>query len=115
MDNHAIVIADAAGLIRFWSAGAEKTFGQAARHALGQSLDLIVPPEYRQPHWAGFRQAMASGAAAVEGKSIPFPVRRSDGQIVPLDGRLTLLREPDGQVIAAAVVFTRHDPGNALP
>jgi PAS domain S-box-containing protein len=106
LNDHAVVVADAAGVIRFWSPGAEKAFGHAAEHALGETLDLIVPPEYRQAHWAGFRKAMASGAAAVEGRAVPFPACGADGEIAALSGRLTLLREPDGSVIAAVVVFT---------
>jgi len=105
LDTAAVVIADATGVIRFWSAGAEKAFGHASERAVGQTLDLIVPSEYRQAHWTGFRHAMASGAAAVEGTAVPFPVRRADGETAPARGRLTLLREPGGAVIAAAVVF----------
>ena len=107
LDNNAIVIADAAGVIRFWSAGAEKAFGYAPRQAVGQTLDLIVPPEHRQAHWAGFRHAIASGTAAVEGTAVPFPVRRADGGTSPTRGRLTLLREPGGMVVAAVVVFEK--------
>lgn len=107
MDTDAVVIADAAGVIRFWSAGAERAFGHASVRAVGQTLDLIVPPEYRQAHWTGFRHAMASGTAAVEGTAVPFPVRRADGETSPTRGRLTLLREPGGLVIAAVVVFEK--------
>jgi PAS domain S-box-containing protein len=111
LHNHAVVIADAAGIIRFWSAGAEKAFGYASSQAVGQTLDLIVPPEHRQAHWTGFRQAMESGVAAVEGKSVPFPVRRADGEVAPLHGRLTLLRQPNGMVMAAAVAFEEIPAG----
>lgn len=107
MDKNAVVIADAAGVIRFWSAGAAKAFGYASERAVGQTLDLIVPPEYRPAHWTGFRHAMASGAAAVEGTAVPFAVRRADGETSPARGRLTLLREPGGMVIAAVVVFEK--------
>jgi len=116
LNDNAVVIADATGVIRFWSAGAEKAFGHTSQRAVGETLDLIVPPEYRQAHWAGFRHAMASGTASVEGKAVPFPARRADGETAALSGRLTLLREPGGQVIAAAVIFTQHTgTGDALP
>jgi len=108
LDNNPVVIADAAGVIRFWSAGAEKAFGYASRQAVGQTLDLIVPPEHRQAHWTGFRKAMVSGVAAVEGTAVPFPVRRASGETEALRGRLTLLRQPDGVVIAAVVVFEKN-------
>jgi PAS domain S-box-containing protein len=107
LENNAVVIADAAGVIRFWSVGAEKAFGHVAGQAVGQTLDLIVPPEHRQAHWTGFRHAMASGTAAVEGRAVPFPAHHAGGETSALRGRLTLLREPDGMVIAAVVVFEK--------
>lgn len=105
MDSHAVVIADPAGVIRFWSPGAEGAFGYSAGQAVGGTLDLIVPPEFREAHWIGFRRAMETGAAEAEDAATPFPVRRADGEVVATPGRLTLMRDPRGQVIGAAVVF----------
>ncbi len=105
MDNHAVVIADATGVIRFWSAGAEKAFGYRADQAHGRTLDLIVPPDYQDAHWKGFRRAVENGSADVEGMQTPFPVRRADGEIVESPGTLTLVRQAQGAVIAAMVVF----------
>ena len=105
MNSHAIVIADAEGVIRFWNAAAAAAFGHAASDAIGQTLDLIVPEPYREAHWQGFRRAVASGAAAAEGQGGSFPVRRADGEIGEVPGRLTLVRESEGRVIAAMVVF----------
>ena len=50
----AMVIADTEGLICFWSCGAEELTGHPAASAVGHSLDLIVPPEYRPRHWTGY-------------------------------------------------------------
>lgn len=105
MDRSAVVIADAEGVIRFWSGGAEKAFGYAAAAAVGQTLDLIVPEQYRPQHWMGFRRAVVAGAAAVEGQVNPFPVLHADGTIAPFPGRLTLIRQAGGQVVGAMVVF----------
>ena len=105
MDNHPVVVADAAGVIRFWSVGAEKSFGYSAAQAIGQSLDLIVPPEHREAHWKGFKRAIASGTAQVEGLVGDFPVRLANGDVNAVPGRLTLVRQKEGQVIAAMVVF----------
>jgi PAS domain S-box-containing protein len=98
-------MADPSGVICFWSAGAERAFGYPAAEAVGQTLDLIVPPEHREAHWNGFRRAIESGAASVEGQSIPFPARCAGGDVAARPGRLTLVRRPRGQVIAALVVF----------
>jgi hypothetical protein len=54
---------------------------------------------------------MVSGAAAVEGTAVPFPARQASGDTSTLRGRLSLLREPDGMVIAAVVVFEKSPAG----
>ena len=105
MNAEPMVLVDLNGVIRLWSDGAERMFGYAAPEAVGQTLDLIVPPEYREAHWNGFRRAIASGYASVEGQATPFPARHATGEVIPRPGRLTLIRRPQGQVVAAVVVF----------
>ena len=105
MDDNAVIIADLDGVIRFWSPGAETAFGHPAERAVGRTLDLIVPPEFRESHWAGFRRALATGAAEAEGQRTPFPVLHASGGVEEQPGRLTLVRQPQGRVIAAMVVF----------
>ena len=108
MDNNALVIVDREGTIRHWNTRAEQWFGYAAGTAVGQTLDLIVPPEFRADHWTGFRRAMDAGAAEMDGRSAPFPVRCATGVVTPFVGALTLLRDAGRRVIGAAVVF---EPG----
>lgn len=105
MNTDAIVLVDPNGVIRLWSGGAETMFGYAAADAIGQTLDLIVPPEYRDAHWNGFRRAIASGHASAEGTVGPFPALHATGDIIPRNGRLTLIRAPQTGVVAAVVVF----------
>lgn len=85
--------------------GAEKAFGYSAAQAVGQTLDLMVPAEHREAHWFGFRRAVESGAAALEGRITPFPVRRAGGDIAAAPGKLMLVRQSQGKVIAVMVVF----------
>ena len=42
--SDAIIASDQDGVIHFWNQGAERIFGYAASEAVGQSLDIIVPP-----------------------------------------------------------------------
>lgn len=105
MNAEAMVLVDVNGVIQLWSDGAERMFGYAASDAVGQTLDLIVPPEYREAHWNGFRRAIVSGHASVEGQATPFPARHATGDVIPRPGRLTLIRRPHGEVVAAVVVF----------
>jgi PAS domain S-box-containing protein len=106
MDNHAIVIADVSGVIQMWSAGAERLFGHTADAAIGQTLDLIVPDDFKAQHWAGFRRAMASGSAQHEGQPFDLPVRGGDGGVTAFPGLLRLLRDGKSEVIGAMAIFT---------
>jgi two-component system, chemotaxis family, CheB/CheR fusion protein len=45
--DDAIVSKTLDGVIRSWNAGAERLFGHTAAEAIGQSIDLIIPPELR--------------------------------------------------------------------
>ena len=110
MSAEAIVVVDSNGVIQLWTAGTERMFGYRASEAVGQTLDLIVPAEYREAHWKGFRRALGSGQAAIEGQVTPFPVRHASGEIIERVGRLTLIRRPRSDVVAAVVVFEEpHD------
>jgi PAS domain S-box-containing protein len=105
LDEIAIVIADTTGVIHFWSKGAERAFGHAAEKAVGQTLDLIVPAEFREAHWRGFYRAMAAGSAAAEGLANEFPVLGAGGGIRATPGKLALLRAEGDRVIGAMVIF----------
>jgi len=105
METEGIVLADRHGVIRYWNSAATAMFGYSVDQALGQRLDLIVPSEHREAHWKGFNRALESGSAAAEGVAGPFPAQHADGSIVTRIGRLTLLRQAQGRVVGALVVF----------
>ncbi|MGB8843950.1 MAG: PAS domain-containing protein [Aliidongia sp.] len=105
MDNYGIVIADKTGTIRHWSRGAEIFFGYPAIDAVGQSLDLIVPTEYREQHWYGFHKAIESGTANLDGQSTEIPVLCHDGSIVAFQSAFNLMRNAQKQVIGVMVIF----------
>src|SRR4051812_29823346 len=59
--SDAVVIAGADGTIVFWNDAAGRLFGWSASEAVGRSVDLIIPQQHRDPHWAGYHRAMATG------------------------------------------------------
>lgn len=103
---HAIVLADAGGVIIYWSPGAKRLFGHAAAEVVGQSLDLMVPERHRARHWAGFRAAMASGVSRLEGAVHPgLPVLCADGAERRFPARFGLLVGPDGSALGAIALY----------
>jgi PAS domain S-box-containing protein len=108
----AMVVADADGLICYWSQEAQELTGHTAAAAVGSSLDLVVPPAYRERHWAGFRAALESGTARFEGAAANIPVLCADGVVRRWPGRFTLIRDARGTPAGAAAVFVPPRPGD---
>lgn len=106
MDQHAIIIADASGVIQLWSPGAAALFGHQATDAVGKKLDLVVPPDLREMHWNGFGHAMKTASMNGEGTFFDIPGLCRDGQIRPLRGQLHLLRDENRMAIGAMAIFT---------
>lgn len=109
-DPHlAIILADRDGFIRFWNSGAEAIFGHSADHVAGHRVDLIVPPDYRDIHWAGFNRTLGTawpghpGWGAIEG------LHRS-GEHVALEVLLTPMRDANGLAEAVFAMFRRPVP-----
>ena len=98
----AIVVADPQGVIRFWNAGAEATFGHPAADVLGQSLDIIIPENLRQRHWTGYDAVMASGATKYGTELLRVPALHRSGSRLSIEFRVALLRNDRGAVVAIA-------------
>lgn len=101
----ATVMADTAGRIRHWSDGAAALFGFSAEEAVGQSLDLIVPEDYRERHWEGFHRAMSTGQCRLDRAATNLPVRCRDGTVRPYPARFVFLTDPRDKVVGAMGVY----------
>ena len=110
LDEHAIVCADDRGVIRLWSAGAEAMFGYPAPAAIGRSLDLIIPAEYRIYHWTAFFAAVASGVNHYERKVFADPIVHADGSVVHHRGRFTLLKDAEARVVGVVSIWDPPRP-----
>src|SRR5215475_11575487 len=76
-----LVLSDTAGRIRYGNDGAGRLFGYAAVEAEGQSLDLIVPREYCERHWAGFRKTTRTSECKLDRAAINLPLMGKDGTV----------------------------------
>jgi len=94
--DHAVVIADLEGVIRFWNPAAEAMFGHSRDDALGQSLDLIIPEKLRGRHWDGYRRVMETGETEYGGRTLAVPAVRRDGERISVEFTVTLLRDSGG-------------------
>ncbi|MFC7340375.1 PAS domain S-box protein [Saccharopolyspora griseoalba] len=102
----AIVVADPAGTIIGFDAGAEEFFGHPATEAMGKTLDVIVPADLQDAHWKGFYGALDANHADLEGNPVHLPVHCRDGQVRVFPGVFRLLRDPRGNAVGAVATYS---------
>ncbi len=94
--NDAILIRGLDRTILSWNTAAERLFGWSAQEAVGQSIDLILPPER-----VGTLRRFVEGA--VRGETLS-PVEtthlRKDGARIPTHVTFSPVKDPQGKVIA---------------
>jgi PAS domain S-box-containing protein len=103
--DHAVVVADPDGIIRFWNPAAEAMFGHASADAIGRTLDLVIPDKLRDRHWEGYRRVMATGETIYGGRTLSVPAIRADGTRISVEFTVTLLRGDDGSVAGIAAIL----------
>jgi PAS domain S-box-containing protein len=119
MESDAIIATDRAGIVNFWNPGATRIFGFAAEEAVGQSLDLIIPPNLRGRHWEGFNRVMATGESHYgHGDLLSVPAQTKSGQRISVEFTIAMLRDqagrPAGTVAVLRDVSKRFEEVRAL-
>ena len=104
-DTHAVVFADADGVIHYWSNGATRLLGHSAADTIGRSLDVMIPPPFRDKHWAAFRHAMGTGQAKNSGGRTNIPVLCADGDVRPFPGTFVFLTDAHGVGVGAIAIL----------
>jgi len=116
--SDAILFSDREGVIRLWNRGAEALFGYRAYDALGQSLDIIIPPRLRQRHWQGYYKVMATGTTGYGVKLLAVPAQHMDGSERSVEFSIALHRDGEGKVRGVSAVMRdvseRHEREKVL-
>ena len=81
----AIVLTNADGVIQIWNLGANKMFGYSPEEAVGQTLDIIIPDRFRDSHWDGFNNTMATGHSKYEEDMLSVPAIKKDGSRIYIE------------------------------
>jgi diguanylate cyclase (GGDEF)-like protein/PAS domain S-box-containing protein len=98
----AAICADADGRIVAWNTAAASLFGHSAAEAIGQPLELIVPPHLREAHGHGLSRAARSGQSHLAGKAVEILGLHRDGREIPIELSLSMWRE-DGLPVFGAI------------
>jgi PAS domain S-box-containing protein len=100
----AIIAAEPAGAIVLWNPGAQRIFGFAPEEAVGQSLDIIIPERFRERHWQGFKEVMATGQTRYGSEVLRVPAVHKDGRSLSVAFTVALLLSKDGKVDAIVAI-----------
>jgi len=100
----AIISVDASQRIVHFNRGAEEIFGYSANEAIGQHLDMLLPPRTRAVHEAHLRRFGASKDVARrmgERREI-FGLRRN-GEEFPAEASISKLETPNGELFTVVL------------
>lgn len=78
--SDAIITLNKEGVIILWNEGAENIFGYQSLEVIGQSIEIIVPPQYLEKHRKGFQKLVT--------KSHPLTKHSIESQAITKDQRL---------------------------
>lgn len=102
--SDAVLCVNDAGELTFWSRAAEKMFGRTAEVAIGQTLDIIMPPALAARHHHGFSRAVAGDRTTLVGETIELSAVRADGAEFPIELSLSRWGEPGREGGFAAII-----------
>ena len=97
----AVIFAGTDGLVAYWNAAAERIFGHTSAAAMGQSLDIIIPEQYREAHWTAFDRALADGDTKYRGQSLATRSVRADGEKIYVELSFGIIKDAAGASIGA--------------
>jgi PAS domain S-box-containing protein len=81
----ALIVIDRQGLIRSFSAAAERLFGFGAREVAGQNISMLMPSPYREAHDRYLSRYLATGERRVIGMGRIVMGTRKDGTTFPME------------------------------
>ncbi|HTV33879.1 MAG TPA: CheR family methyltransferase [Methylocella sp.] len=109
-----VLATDPQGRIRFVSAQVEGLFGHSTAELLGQTVDMLIPPELRARHAALHMDFLKQPTRRSMGTSLEIDGIAKDGTRIPLDIGLSPVETADGPLVIAALHDLReHKKGEA--
>ena len=96
--SDAVLATDRQGTIVYWNSAAERMFGYSGGEAIGQNVEIVIPPRLAKGHREIFARAVSGGTTRLVGTTVELVGGRADGSEFPIE--LSLARwgaeMPDG-------------------
>lgn len=100
-----VIIASNDGTILEWNDSAARIFGWTREQAIGENIDMLIPDNQKDDHWAGYDRVLESGVTKYSsGEVLAVSSLRADGTRIGVDFSITPLVE-DGKVAAIAAII----------
>jgi PAS domain S-box-containing protein len=99
----AMVLAGADGRMVLVNAQTEKLFGYARAELLGNSVDKLVPPRFREKHPRQRSQYFAEPKVRPMGAGLELYGLRKDGSEFPVEISLSPIETDDGRLVSSAI------------
>jgi PAS domain S-box-containing protein len=93
----ATVRVDRNGTIKHWSAAAERLFGFTKVEAVGNSIELIIPPQSHACHRRGFARYVDTGTSTLP-EVVTTIGRHKNGQSVRIQISVRALVDDGGRI-----------------
>jgi two-component system cell cycle sensor histidine kinase/response regulator CckA len=88
------------GTVTTWNVGAERLFGYTADEMIGQSVEILVPPELEhEPAWIRERLSRGERIASFESLRV-----RKDGTLIEVESAITPIMDPSGAIVAVSAI-----------
>jgi len=98
--NDAIISKNLDGIMESWNAGAERIFGYTAKEAIGQSVEMLIPPD--RIHEEGkIINRIRCGERIEHYETVR---RRKDGSLIDISLTVSPIMDADGWVIGASKI-----------
>lgn len=99
----AMIVIDEAGLIRDFSATAERLFGWSADEATGRNVNMLMPSPYREAHDGYLARYYRTGERRIIGFGRVVVGERKDGSTFPMELAVGEMELPQGRFFTGFV------------
>jgi PAS domain S-box-containing protein len=99
----AMVISDSSGSMLLVNRQTEKLFGYAREELIGQSVEILVPSQFRDKHPAHRNEYVALPRTRAMGEGLDLLGLRKDNSVFPIEISLSPIETPQGRLVSSAI------------
>ena len=100
--SDAVIECDDHGIITGWGARAERLLGFSVSEAVGQSVEIIIPPQFRDAHQAGMARWRSTGSARL-GRRLELSAIHKNGSSIEIELSMSVMSGPAGPLITGSI------------